>query len=434
MSVIDRLKRISGETKPEPKSDGRQAQIGELRKRIETIMARRPDAQIRSSYQSADRGNRPALSDLIPGEEINNDYGQFFCAPGHAKGSSFHGGRCIRDYIGVDMDAAALLSNDPALADLDYADGLFLDTETTGLMGGTGTLAFLIGLGWFEGDAFITRQIFIRDFAEEQAALVFLRDIVSRKKFLITFNGKAFDVGLLSTRFIMNRLPNPLSDLPHLDLLHPSRRLFGHRLTNNRLVSLEEGIIGFNRQGDLPGSEIPQRYFDWLKRRDARLMVDVFEHNRLDIVSMAALACHLTELLTHLPGDLCHIHHGDMLNAARLYHDRGRIADARMRLAPLAASHIPTVKTESLKILSTIHKRTGQWEDAVSLWERMIDHDPGDVFALVELAKWCEHRTHHLERACLLVETALGSVQTEKERNSLMHRLNRLQRCLHDPP
>jgi uncharacterized protein YprB with RNaseH-like and TPR domain len=433
MSVIDRLKRISGETKPEPKHDGRQAQIGELRKRIENIMARRPDTQVHSTYRSADGGKRPALSDLIPGEELDNACGHFFLSPGHFKGSSYHGCKCIRDYAAIDMEAAALIANDPALAELNYADGLFLDTETTGLMGGTGTLAFLIGLGWFEGDTFVTQQIFARDFAEEQAALVFLQDIVRDKKFLITYNGKAFDVGLLSTRFIMNRLSNPLSDLPHLDLLHPSRRLFGHRLINNRLASMEEGVIGFLREGDLPGSEIPQRYFDWLRRRDPRLMVDVFEHNRLDIVSMAALTCFLTELLIH-PADLDHVHHGDLLSAARLFHDRGRLPEARIRLAPLAASQNPTVKAESLKMLSLIHKRAGQWEDAVNMWEQMVDHDPGNVFALVELAKWCEHRARHIERAHTLVKTAIECVETEKERKSLFHRLNRLQRSLHDLP
>ncbi|MBN1381773.1 MAG: ribonuclease H-like domain-containing protein [Deltaproteobacteria bacterium] len=427
MSVIDRLKRLSGETKPELKQSVRQDEIGELRQRIESIMARRPDPTIRTTYPNKFAGKPVELNDLIPGEELDNAFGRFYVAPGCSVGSSFHGARCIRDYASVDMEAAALIANEPALADFDLADGLFLDTETTGLMGGTGTLAFLVGLGWFEGDTFITRQIFARDFAEEQACLIFLQDIVKNKKFLITFNGKAFDVGLLSTRFVMNRLPNPLADLPHLDLLHPSRRLYGHRLMNHRLISLEEAIIGFSRQDDLPGSEIPQRYFDWLRRRDARLMADVFEHNRLDIISMAALSAHLTELMSH-PADLNVCHHADLLCAARLYHDRGRIPDAQKRLLPLTASDDQHVKADSFKMLSLIHKRAGQWDEAVRIWELMIEHDFGDVFAKIELAKWYEHRLHDFQHAKYLVIKALDIVNNEEEQNSLMHRFKRLER------
>jgi hypothetical protein len=433
MSVIDRLKRLSGEKSPQPQYDPRQAQIGQLRKRVEQIMARRPDTAIRTPSPLSGPGKRAALSDLIPGEERHNAHGRFFLVPGQCKGSSYHGARCIRDYTDIDMRIAALIANDPALADFHFTDGLFLDTETTGLMGGTGTLAFLIGLGWFEGDTFVTRQIFARDFSEESASLTFLQDVVRDKKFLVTFNGKAFDVGLLTTRFILNRLSNPLSELPHLDLLHPSRRLFGHRLINSRLISLEEGIIGFYREGDLPGSEIPQRYFDWLKRRDARFMVDVVEHNRLDILSMAALTGHLTGLLAN-EMDMDRCDHRDLLCASRLLQDRGHRPEAQIRLTALAHSDNHAVKAESLKMLSLIHKRACRWDEAVGLWEEMIDHDPDNVFALIELAKWFEHRRRNYRQAQTLVEKAIALAATEKERTSLTHRLNRLYRYLDDNP
>ncbi|MBN1665118.1 MAG: ribonuclease H-like domain-containing protein [Deltaproteobacteria bacterium] len=431
MNVIDRLKRLSGETKQKPHQPSRQAEIGELRNKIETIMARRPDATIRTAPQNAFRGKGRLLTDLICGEEIANAFGRFYVVPGNVDGSSCHGNTCVRDCAAMDMQAAAFIANDPDIADCTAADGLFLDTETTGLMGGTGTLAFLIGLGWFEGDVFVTRQIFARDFAEEQAALVFLNEIVRDRKFLVTFNGKAFDIGLLTTRLILNRLPNPFSAMPHLDLLHPSRRLFGSRLINHRLATLEESIIGFYREDDLPGSEIPQRYFDWLKRHDARLMVDVFEHNRLDIISMAALARHLTELMNH-PADSDRCHPSDLLCAAKLFHDRGQVPEAHRRLLSLMNSDNDEVKAGSLKLLSLIHKRAGRWAEAVAVWETMLEHDPGDVFALTELAKWCEHRLRDVHRAEHFVSTALACVETQKGRNSLVHRSNRLQKRLHD--
>ena len=122
----------------------------------------------------------------------------------------------------------------------------------------------------------------------------------------------------------MNRLHNPLNDMPHLDLLYSARRLIGHRLDNCRLMTLEERVLVFFRQGDVPGSEIPQRYFDWLRRRDARLVVDVFEHNRLDVISLASLMAHLTELMD-APHDLTQADHRDLLAAARLLIERGEM-------------------------------------------------------------------------------------------------------------
>src|SRR5665647_576408 len=131
------------------------------------------------------------------------------------------------------------IRNNPCISQYCCSDALFLDTETTGPAGGTGTMAFLIGLGWFEEGHFQVRQILARDFGEEKAALTYLKEIAAHKKFLVTFNGKAFDVNLLTTRFIMNRMHSDLAALPHLDLLHPSRRILGHRLENCRLVTLE---------------------------------------------------------------------------------------------------------------------------------------------------------------------------------------------------
>ena len=163
------------------------------------------------------------------------------------------------------MTAVAFLAGADALKGLSMEDGLFLDTETTGLAGGTGTFPFLIGLGWFEEGSFITHQLFARDFSEEPAMLACLGELASRRKFLVTFNGKAYDLNLLATRFILNRSRDQLYGMPQIDLLHPSRRIYSHRLENVRLVTLEESVLGVRRGNDVPGYEIPQRYFDWLK-------------------------------------------------------------------------------------------------------------------------------------------------------------------------
>ena len=182
-------------------------------------------------------------------------------------------------------------------------------------MGGTGTFPFLIGLGWFEAGSFVTCQLFARDFSEEGAMLRYLSELASGKQFLVTFNGRAYDLNLLATRFILNRCRDTLSAMPHIDLLHPSRRILAHRLENARLSTIETHVLGVERDGDVPGFEIPQRYFDWLRQRDGRLLEDVFTHNRLDVVSMASLLKYLTDLVEDSQ-EMEHSHHGDLLKLA----------------------------------------------------------------------------------------------------------------------
>ena len=330
--------------------------------------------------------------------ESQNEAGRFFCAHRTAGGSSRHGRFCIRDLFPLDMGRLAVLANDPVLRGLDYRQALFLDTETTGLAGGTGTVAFLIGLGWFEGDGFVTRQLFARDYAEERATLLDLPALLRERRFLVSFNGKAFDANLLAARFIMNRLPDPLAGLPHLDLLHPARRLLSHRLSDRRLGALEAAILGFEREGDIPGSEIPQRYFDWLRRRDGRLMADVFEHNRLDILSLAALAAHLTELIDPA-GEDARCHPGDRLAAARLF--LARDLPRRCRPSPRSPVSAAPVRRRRGRPPGNFPSSTsgrGRWPAAAAIWEEMVRRDGGDLFALVELAKWHEHRRRDFAR------------------------------------
>jgi hypothetical protein len=304
---------------------------------------------------------------------------------------------------------------------------LFLDTETTGLAGGTGTMAFLIGLGWFEDGHFHVRQIMARDFGEEKAALVHLDQIASRKKFLVTFNGKAFDINLLATRFIMNRVASALSTMPHLDLLHPSRRILGHRLENSRLVTLEAYVLGVEREGDIPGWEIPQRYFDWLRKRDPQLLTAIFEHNRLDVVSMASLTAHLTEILTAQTASQ-HAHADDYLAAARLLLNRSHWEGVEKILNIFQVQSCALISAPSKKKLAQLYKRTGRLDEAVQIWQEMAASASVDFYAVSELAKWLEHRARDCPRAKVLIEDALAGDNnfSEEETESLLHRLKRL--------
>jgi len=427
MSVIKRLHRLTGEVDQKKQERVSLGEIQELRRRIDAIMSRRPEGTVAPAEVPG--GNPRSLYDVVDGTEMSNEHGTFFVTQGALKKSTCHGSRRIGELTSPDMKHVALLANDPRLARLDCSKGLFLDTETTGLSGGTGTTAFLIGLGWFEGNIFMTRQLFIRDFTEERASLACLQEVAGNRQFLITFNGKAFDVGLLSTRFIMNRLDDPLRDLPHLDLLFPCRRLLGHRVENCRLVTLEAQVLGLRRRGDIPGCEIPQRYFDWLRRRDARLMEAVFEHNRLDVVSMAALMAHLSDLLDRSKRSEA-LEYGDRMAVARLLLDRGDAPRACRLLESLVVAECGGIAGDAGRILSLIYKREGRWSEAVSVWERMIIRDPGDLFALEELAKWCEHRHSDFERAIGLVNQALVGTDgmPAGTRDAFIYRLRRLRR------
>ncbi|HPN08574.1 MAG TPA: ribonuclease H-like domain-containing protein [Syntrophales bacterium] len=464
MTVIDRLQRLTKEAVSPPRkavltpgegtpvrethrsgeseascsqSEASSLKIGALRRRLDAVLARRPGGADMSPPRRREPGH--PLEEIVSGMEIATAGGRFFCAASAWGMGHCHGACRLGDLPPLDMAGAAILANDAALAGLDPGRGVFLDTETTGLAGGTGTVAFLIGLGWFEGARFVVKQLFMRDFAEERAALLFLGELMADRQFLVTFNGKAFDANLLAARFVMNRLADPLAGLPHLDLLHPARRLLRCRLDNVRLGTLEGALLGLEREEDIPGWEIPQRYFQWLRHRDGGLVADIFVHNRLDVLSMAFLAARLTELIGGpVSGAAPPPPDPDLLAAARLCIHRGETARAEGILTDLRRRSGPTTARQAATLLSLIHKRAGAWNEAVAIWREMLAPDRGGpdgdaLFPLLELAKWNEHRDHDyrtaLELACRALDL-LPPQGTATEENDLRRRIARLKRRL----
>jgi hypothetical protein len=432
MKSIDKLKRLTGENieaqqaQTVPATSEKQEQLADLRRRIDSVVTRAAMRSKAAQDEARLRGNR-GLAEILSGEEIENEHGRFFLVSDRVSGASRHGHRNLLEAFDLDMSAAAMLANNPLVSEYRSSDALFLDTETTGLAGGTGTMAFLIGVGWMEGDHFQVRQILARDFGEEKAALTYLKDIAARKRFLITFNGKAFDINLLATRFIMNRMQSDLPGLPHLDLLHPSRRLLGHRLENCRLATLEADILGVQREGDIPGWEIPQRYFDWLRKRDPRLLAGIFEHNRLDVISMATLTAHLVEILT-AQAPAPYTHTDDYLAAARLLLTRANATGAQKILDIFHDQTCSDFSLQSKKKLAQLYKRTGRMDEAVQIWRQMAACEPIEFYAVSELAKYQEHHEQDYSQARALIESALAGNNTfsEQEQESLSHRLKRL--------
>jgi len=366
------------------------------------------------------------LKELLPGEEVTNEAGSFYLTCSFFPGSFRHGCYVLRDAFPLDTYLLSTLAGDPNFGQCNVREGIFLDTETTGLSGGTGTLPFLIGLGWFEENGFVIHQLFIRDYDEEKSALIHLNDLLQRKKFLVTFNGKAFDVNLLNSRFILNRLPPLEEEVPHLDLLYPARRLLGHRLRDRSLLALEHAILGLEREGDIYSHQIPYIYFEWLKRRDVRPMVRVFEHNRLDILSLVTLTARLVDLINpeFLPLEPDGF---DRIAAGRLWAARGSLQEAISLLESIRCKHAKVeVWQLASRELSLLFRRHGLWKEAVSIWEEMVAFNPQDTFALIELAKYYEHKARRPEIALNYALRAKGADPRSYEVNHRIERLKRL--------
>lgn len=337
----------------------------------------------------------------------------------------------------ADRHALTTLSGDSELVDFELDRALFVDTETTGLAGGTGTYAFLVGCGWVENGALRVEQYFMRDHADEPAMMAHLARRISRFDWTVSFNGKSFDLPLLRTRFIMNRRRTALDALGALDLLHVARRLWRYQLPRRDLGTLEREILGVERELDVPSHEIPEIYFRYLRTGDARELVPVVAHNRTDMVSMAALLVRACDVCSGWRSPTTHP--AQVLGAARSFELAG---DSEAALAAYARA-LELGLEEALQPLaqaplSLAHKRRGAWPPALDVWEGMRRRQGrGAVWALVELAKYHEHRAGAFDTARECTVEALAHADRLRDalpqplaRPALEHRLARLERRL----
>jgi hypothetical protein len=267
-----------------------EGQLARLKQRVAAIDARyaklpRADPPPRPSESMA---SRFFIEEWSEGEVVANDFGEHFQMERLYAGHRQHGSADIGALAELPESLLDALGNHE-IASAPPERWAFLDTETTGLMGGSGTYAFLIGVGRITPEGFRVRQFFMREYAEERSVLAALESHLSKFDVLITYNGKTFDQPLLETRYRMTRHKPPFARLGHLDLLHGARRLWKLRLENCRLVQLEEQILGVCREGDLPGELIPYVYFEYLRSHEAQRLVPIFHHNAMDILTLACL-------------------------------------------------------------------------------------------------------------------------------------------------
>ena len=309
---------------------------------------------------------------------------------------------------------------------------VFLDIETTGLAGGTGTFAFLVGIGRYVDSAFRLTQFFLRDPIEEPAMLAALTELLQPLDALVTFNGKAFDVPLLNARYITNRSDTPFARVPHLDLLPLARRLWRERLESRALKSLETHILGAERTDeDIPGFLIPQMYFDYLQTGDARPLKRVLYHNAMDVVAMAALLSHVAQLLAD-PIEFAAEHGLDLVSIGKLFEDLGRLDDAARIYARGLELDLPEESfRQTARRLAVVHRRRGEMSAALELWRDAAGNR--QIYAFVELAKYYEHRMRDYTEAAQWTRAAL-TIVSESSPDArrewlagLEHRLKRLE-------
>ncbi|NMB02162.1 MAG: hypothetical protein GX971_11720 [Firmicutes bacterium] len=368
------------------------------------------------------------LDPFLQGQEVSTPFGPCYVKEKYFPLAERHDKYFLKQVLGTTYDNLYLFGQSKKDS-FRIENALFLDTETTGLAGGTGTYAFLVGLGFFTPTHFVVKQLLMRDYNEELALLYLLDQELRRRDTIISFNGKSFDLPLLQTRFTLSRLglEGPVGK-HHLDLLHMSRRLWRHKLESCSLGSLEEHILGVRRTDDIPGFEIPQRYFDFLQTGDGSLLVNILEHNVIDIISMATLLfrIHLTTELE--PAECDCPYEAEALASLALVAEKQRLALHFLE----AASQLAEEQTQYVRVIrqsAAIYKRLKEYEQAALLWKKLLKLESGDLAAAEELAKYYEHRAKDLSGAEQVTRRALAIAWQSRSPKipALEHRLKRIQ-------
>lgn len=302
----------------------------------------------------------------------------------------------------------------------DPSKWLFLDTETTGLAGGTGTYAFLIGLAWWDAGGLQVEQCLMCDFTEEYSLLQDLAERVKERPVLVTFNGKSFDWPLLENRFTMTRSIAAPKLAAHLDLLHPARALWKLRLGSVRLAELERCVLdarrlGWHREHDIDSALIPQNYFDYLRGGPAQPIVGIVRHNQMDLRGLAALFNKINATLSESPGILSECESLDLFGLSCFLQRRGDARRAHTTCAQALAIGLPSdIRPKAQRELALMAKRRGEHEQAAEIWEEMVANSQDEVHACEQLAIYYERRVKDLRRAMEYTNLGLANLRRQR--------------------
>jgi len=366
------------------------------------------------------------VEEMLSGQEVETAFGRHFETEKLFEGHRRHGS----------ADIGALADLPPNLLDSISEGGVpeappeewaFLDTETTGLAGGTGTCAFLVGVGRITREGFRVRQFFMRDYAEEPSLLDALTRHLAPFRVLITYNGRTFDQPLLETRYRLNRTLPPFSRMEHLDLLYGARRLWKLRFESCRLVDLENQVLGVERHGDLAGALIPYVYFEYLRTREAARMLPIFHHNATDILTLACLTG-IVPLAFQNPAAVKFQHGAEGLGIARWLRQAGELEQALDLFRRAVETGLPdALLFQTLWDAGAIERKLGRLDQALATWTDLAAAaNPFRVQALEEIAKHYEHREKNYAMALEMTRSALereDSPELRKREQRLLARV-----------
>ncbi|MDQ3171853.1 MAG: ribonuclease H-like domain-containing protein [Acidobacteriota bacterium] len=408
-----------------------------------------------------------SVAEALGGRPLENQYGSVLTVDRRYEADRWHGDEQIGNCELEDFEALRTL--DPRFrtswrpGSAEPADGrepeaesrspLFFDLETTGLSGGAGTVAFLVGCAWFDCGALQVRQFVLTSLAAERALLEALRAQMASAPFMASYNGRTFDAPLMDVRWAFHRLPSPFDTKPHFDMLPPARRLWKHRgerpggalerfgngdgtprqvdtRSGCSLMAFERQLLGFRRVGDVPGFEIPSRYFHFLRTGDASGLEMVLEHNRLDLVSLAVLTARAARIVRGGHGACADAR--ESLALGRIYEQTGRLADARACYERAAETGDRATRADALSRLAISLRKERRHEDAAAVWRRIVDARPPrtrtllplERLAMEALAVHHEHREKDLELAKKFAE----ALNDENGDEGIRRRLSRLER------
>jgi uncharacterized protein YprB with RNaseH-like and TPR domain len=316
---------------------------------------------------------------------------------------------------------------------------VFIDCETTGLAGGVGTYAFLVGMGYFLDQEFLIRQYFMRDFDEEKAVLFAVGQELKNFESMVSYNGKCYDLPLLENRYVLNRIDFDSTAWSHLDLLFFSRRLWKRRIQDCSLSSIEQQILNVEREIDIPSYLIPQIYFDYLRSGRIDQLIPVFHHNIYDILSLVGLSVLISQAIQ----DFCIAGIEDpidLYSLGRLHYSWGDYPKSIVCFEHALSKDMPTEWQQAIYVnLAYIYKRTGSIKQAAQIWHRLLKEKfPSNFYVYEELAKYYEHKEKDYLKAMLVVDRAIKSLNInlsfssnlsyQKALESLKYRRLRLER------
>jgi hypothetical protein len=341
------------------------------------------------------------VAQILGGQVKRNRFGEYLAVKGWFPEP---------DVIDTDMTALRLLWPQEPEAVIDPRQWLFLDTETTGLAGGSGTYAFLVGIAWWDSGGVEVEQFFMRDLEEEWPLLAALAERLEERRVLVTFNGKSFDWPLLETRYRMTRTIVPPQLRAHLDFLHPARNIWRLRLGSVRLAELEREVLGWDRGPDLTSDLIPGIYLDFVRGGSPEPLVAVFRHNQMDLRGLATLSCRVLSLLTD--NATCSDDGLELYGVSRICERRGELKRARKLYQQSLASSLPTeTERAARRSLARLAKRERDYTLALRLWEETLGSSRAGLEAYEQLAIYYEHCARDLQRAAEITRRALAELR-----------------------